>query len=156
MRRKDREITDPDKIREIISECDCCRLGFADGGSVYIVPLSFGYCEENGERTFYFHGAGEGRKINLISERPCVGFELDTNYKLNEGTVACSYSAGFQSIIGSGNAEIVEDSDEKRKALLSIMYQNTGTADWKFSEKMFGSVCVFKLTVKELSCKEHL
>ena len=45
MRRKDREITDPGKIREIIAACDCCRLGFCDGGRAYIVPLDFGFVE---------------------------------------------------------------------------------------------------------------
>ena len=39
MRRKDREVTDSQKIREIILSCRCCRLGFYDNGQVYIVPL---------------------------------------------------------------------------------------------------------------------
>lgn len=155
MRRKDREITDSAKIREIISACSCCRLGFADGDSVYIVPLSFGYSEDDGKRTFYFHGADEGRKIELISKNPCAGFELDTNYKLNESTKACGYSARFQSVVGSGNVSFVENPNEKRKALLSIMYQNTGKEEWEFSEEMFEAVCIFKLEVTELSCKEH-
>ena len=43
MRRKDREITDEAKIDEIISRCNCCRIGFNDSGEVYIVPLNFGY-----------------------------------------------------------------------------------------------------------------
>lgn len=43
MRRKDREVKDTYEIKEIIRECDCCRLAFPDGKSAYIVPLSFGY-----------------------------------------------------------------------------------------------------------------
>ena len=35
MRRKDREITDKQKIDEIIRGCHCCRLGFCDGDEVY-------------------------------------------------------------------------------------------------------------------------
>ena len=30
MRRRDREITDNEKIKEIIKACDCCRLGLND------------------------------------------------------------------------------------------------------------------------------
>ena len=45
MRRKDREVKDIYGIREIIRECDCCRLAFPHGKSAYIVPLSFGYNE---------------------------------------------------------------------------------------------------------------
>ena len=85
MRRKDREITDFKQIMEIIDRCDCCRVGFCDDGQVYIVPLNFGYAEENGKLTFYFHGAKEGRKIDLIGKAPKVGFEMDTDHKLNEG-----------------------------------------------------------------------
>ena len=59
MRRKDREVTDSQKIREIILSCRCCRLGFYDNGQVYIVPLDFGYYENNGRHVFYFHGAKE-------------------------------------------------------------------------------------------------
>lgn len=45
MRRTDREITDAEKITQIIQTCHCCRLGFCDNGAVYIVPLNFGYAE---------------------------------------------------------------------------------------------------------------
>ena len=41
MRRTDREITDAEKITQIIQTCHCCRLGFCDNGAVYIVPLNF-------------------------------------------------------------------------------------------------------------------
>ncbi len=35
MRRTDREITDAEKITQIIQTCHCCRLGFCDNGAVY-------------------------------------------------------------------------------------------------------------------------
>ncbi|MCH4266527.1 MAG: hypothetical protein LKF79_07785 [Solobacterium sp.] len=43
MRRKDREIIDAAAIDQIIRACRICRIGLNDHGSVYIVPLSFGY-----------------------------------------------------------------------------------------------------------------
>ena len=67
MRRKDREVTDAGKIREAIEASHCCRLGFYDEGEVYIVPMNFGYTEEEEKRIFYFHSAKEGRKVDLIS-----------------------------------------------------------------------------------------
>lgn len=156
MRRKDREITDPNKIRKVISSCDRCRLGLNDDGKVYIVPLNFGYTETDGIYTFYFHGAKEGRKIDLINRNHYAGFEMDTNYKLKEADSACAYSASFQSIIGSGPVCFVEDIEEKKKALRAIMQHNTGNENWEFSEKMLDFVCAFKLVAEELTCKEHL
>lgn len=82
MRRKDREVTDDYQIDTIITSCNCCRLGFYDQDSVYIVPLSFGYEKKAGTRIFYFHSAKQGKKIQLMKTNPRVGFELDTGYQL--------------------------------------------------------------------------
>ena len=156
MRRKDREVTGSEKIHGIISACHCCRLGFLDGDEVYIVPLSFGYVEKDGSGTFYFHGAKEGRKIDLIAKTHSAGFELDTNYKLNEGKTACQFSARFLSVVGTGHVDFVYDRAEKEAALQAIMLHNTGKDHWDFTDEMLDAVCVFKLAVAEISCKEHL
>lgn len=155
MRKKDREVTDSDIIDEIIAHCQYCRLGFSDDGRVYIVPLNFGYLIEDGQRTLYFHGAHEGRKIDLIREVGYAAFEMDTDYKLREGAVACDYTAGFKSIFGEGRIGVVSDSDEKMRGLLAIMKQSTGRTDFDFSERQVHAVCVFKLRIESLSCKIH-
>lgn len=156
MRRKDREILDGDRIDEIIRSCDCCRLGFADGLSCYLVPMNFGYVHRDGQRFFYFHGAREGRKLELTKKNGVAGFELDTGHGLKEGTAACQYSYRFQSIVGSGLIQVVNGGEEKREALRSIMEQYTGRSDWEFPVGAEASVTVLKLTVQELSCKEHV
>lgn len=156
MRRKDREITNLSKIREIIDGCYCCRLGFCDGGRAYIVPMNFGYEESDGKYTFYFHSAGAGRKIDLIGKNSYAAFEMDRGYKLKESDVACQCSAAFQSVMGGGRVSFVEEMPEKKSALQKIMAHNTGREEWSFSENMLKTVCVFKLEVEELSCKEHL
>ena len=110
MRRKDREVTDPIKIADVINRCACCRIGFYDDGEVYIVPLNFGYAIKDNSYTFYFHGAKEGRKIGLIYKNPKVGFEMDTNhavYAHGGSETACDYTARFQSVIGNGIMSIV-------------------------------------------------
>ena len=155
MRRHDREVTDPEKINSIISSCHCCRLGFCDQGKAYIVPLNFGHAVENGTRVFYFHGAKEGRKIDLIRETGWAGFEMDTGYQLHEAGQACGHSAAYQSIIGGGRVSFVENPDDKRKALACIMAHNTGRRDWEFPEAAVNATCIYKLEVEELSCKEH-
>ena len=156
MRRKDREVTAPEKIADIIDRCVCCRIGFNDSGSVYIVPLSFGYERAGDTFVFYFHSAREGRKIDLIHTSPHVGFEMDTDYQLNEADMACGYSARFRSVIGNGVMSIVEDDAEKRRGLTLLMAHNTEKRDWPFDEKMLAAVMVFKLEVTTMSCKEHL
>ena len=155
MRRNDREVTDYMKIEDIISRCTCCRIGFLDEGEVYIVPLNFGYAAKDDTYIFYFHGAKEGRKIDLINKNPVVGFEMDTNYVLKEADQACGHSARFQSIIGNGVVSIVSEISEKKLGLSLLMEHNAGKKDWCFDEKMLNSVTVFRLEVTKMSCKEH-
>lgn len=155
MRRKDREVTDPMRIADIISRCTCCRIGFYDNGEVYIVPLNFGYAVKDNTYVFYFHGAKEGRKIELIDKNPNVGFEMDNHYALHTAEIACGHSARFQSIIGNGLVSLVSEPEEKKLGLSLVMEHNTGKRDWNFDEKMFDAVSVFKLVVTKMSCKEH-
>lgn len=155
MRRKDREVLDERKIDEIICKSKVCRIGFNDNGKVYIVPMNFGFRSENGRRVFYFHSAKEGRKVDLVKKRPEVGFELDTSFVLKGGEKACEYTASFQSVIGNGIIEIVDDEKEKEEALLELMFSLTGKREWDFDEKTKNAVAIFKLTVCDISCKEH-
>lgn len=155
MRRKDREVTDPMRIADIISRCTCCRIGFHNEKEVYIVPLSFGYEVRDNTYVFYFHGAKEGRKMDFIQKNPHVGFELDTNYALHEADMACGYSACFQSIIGNGIVSMVSELAEKKLGLSLLMEHNTGKREWSFDEKTLHAAAVFKLVVTEMSCKEH-
>ena len=158
MRRKDREVTDPIKIENIVRRCTCCRIGFHDDGDVYIVPLNFGYEIKDNTYVFYFHGANVGRKMDLIRKSPNVGFEMDTDfavYTTGEADAACSYTARFQSIIGNGIVSMVTEIEEKKLGLSLIMEHNTGKREWKYDEKMVNAVAVFKLEVTRMSCKEH-
>lgn len=155
MRRQDREVTDSQLIEDIISRCYCCRLGFYDSGEIYIVPLGYGYEKKDDAYIFYFHGAKEGRKIDLIQKSPNVGFEMDTHYALHHADTACEHSAQFQSIIGNGVVSIVTDNEEKKHGLSLYMAHNTGKSDWAFDEKMLNFVTVFKLVVSKMTCKDH-
>lgn len=156
VRRTDREIVEYKQILEIIEKCDCCRIGFYDGHEVYIVPLNFGYEFKEDKLILYFHGAKEGRKIDLIRKVVSVGFEMDTNYKLHKSDTACSHSARFDSIIGNGTISMIESITERKFALEKLMLKATHKVDWSFTEEMLNSVCIFKIEVTKLSCKRHI
>ena len=152
MRRKDREITDKKVISEFINNEQILRIAFYDEGDIYIVPVNYGYTYDE-QYTFYFHGAKAGRKYELTKGNPVVGFEIDGNYSLVEGEDACDFSASFQSVVGTGDLSLVDDSKEKVKGLNTIMKQTTSKSEWNYSDKMLEEVAVFKLNVNKLSCK---
>ena len=153
MQRSDRGITDPKRLKEVIESCFCCRLGFFDGEGVYIVPLCFGYEETETERIFYFHSAKEGRKGKWLHTGTKVGFELDTGHYLKEGANACSYSAGYQSVIGTGRITVIEDEEKKKDALAKILshYGVFAPLPGKLSAKLL----IYQMTVETLSGKEN-
>lgn len=156
MRRADREVKDDVRIAEIIDKCDCCRVGFCDDGEVYIVPMNFGYeATECGYR-FYFHGAKNGRKMDIVRKNPKVGFELDTNYSLKRGDIACNFSTFYQSVIGNGVICEVEDNEEKKHALELIFEHAVGGNFFPvFDDEKLNAVAVLRLDVEKISCKEH-
>lgn len=156
MRRKDRAITDPAKIRAVLAECQVCRLGLRDGERVYVVPLNFGLAEREGKQFLYFHGAKEGRKADLIRQGGYACFEMDTGYRLQSGEQACDYTAAFRSIIGEGTVAEVTDPSEKETGLNAVMRQCTGLDRWTYGPAMLDAVGIFRLEVESLTCKEHL
>ena len=73
---------DLERIKEAIEKSEIIRIGYYDNGEVYIVPVNFGYSEESGAYTFYFHGASAGRKYELSKDGCTVGFELESSAKV--------------------------------------------------------------------------
>lgn len=153
MRRSDREITDKKVIEEFIAGEQILRIAFYDDGDIYIVPVNYGYTYKNDKYSFYFHGAKAGRKYELSKSNPVVGFEIDGKYKLLESEMACDFSATFQSVIGTGALQLVDDIEEKKIGFDTLMKQITQHSEWNYNEKMFEATAVFRLDVQKISCK---
>jgi len=155
MRRKDREVTDFLKMAEIMKSCDCCRLGLVDGDEAYIVPMNFGYDIAGEQIVLYFHGASQGRKIDLLPKQSVVSFEMDTRHELAAGETGCDFSYLYQCVMGTGTLELISDTKEKIDGLQKIMAHYTNKAQWEFHEKILERTAVLKLSVRTWSCKEH-
>lgn len=156
MRRKDREVKEKDEILGIIQRCLICRLGLVDtDGKPYIVPLNFGYLDDE-QLTFFFHSAKSGRKIEVLRENPFVAFEMDCDHRVISAETACGHSFDYQSVMGLGKVEFVAEPDEKLKGLQAIMRHTAGLQEAEFTERDLDRVLVLKLTVTEISAKRHL
>lgn len=159
MRRAEREVTDEASIAAVIEDCKVCRIGLADADGVYIVPMNFGTEVTDAGRVFWFHSAGEGRKYRLLrlaaARGETVGFELDGGYRLLPGEAACSYTAAYQSVIGTGHVHFAVDRDEKRHGLALLMRHTAGEGDYAFPDAALDRVTVFSIEVSSLSCKEN-
>ena len=153
MRRSDREIIDDKTINQFIDKESVIRIAFYDDGEIYIVPVNYGHCFEEGKHVFYFHGAKAGRKYELALKTPLVGFEIDGKIEILSADIACDYSAKFQSVIGSGKLSMVENETEKVNGLNTLMKHISGESSWDYKPQMLEGVAVFKLEVIKMSCK---
>ena len=155
MRRKDREITDLEKIAGIMRACQAASIAFG-GGAPYVIPMSYGFAQAGGRFTLYMHGAGEGEKIRRIQADPRAAFAMFTgNAVYGSGDAACSYSTSFDSVCGSGTIRILEDEREKRAGLAAIMAHYAPGKAFEFDEKMLETTCVMALDVEAISGKHH-
>jgi hypothetical protein len=119
-----------------------------NGSQPYVVPLSFGY-----DGCFlFFHAACEGRKIDIIRRNNRVCFEFDVLHDIITSEQACSWGAKYESVIGSGTAEILDTLAAKSNALEWIMRQY-GSGTWDFTEIMLNKTLVLRVQVLEISGK---
>jgi nitroimidazol reductase NimA-like FMN-containing flavoprotein (pyridoxamine 5'-phosphate oxidase superfamily) len=157
MRRKDREIIDIDEKLEIIAQCKVCRLGLSENNYPYIVPLNYGFSHDDGKLSLYFHGAAEGKKIDIIQKNNNACFEIDCDTKLVEGENPCDYGYEFKSIIGFGKIIFLDSKAEKVNGLNYLMRQQTGKdIKYDFNENELNNVTVFKMAVEELTGKQKV
>lgn len=152
MRRKDREVTQPEEVLDIINGCQVLRIGMISENMPYIVPLNFGYQSKDGKLEFYFHSAKEGKKLDIWRENPAVCFEMDCNHELIVKETACGYGFSFASVMGHGRISFLEDASEKAEAL-SLLMRHIAGKEFVFTKAETDTVAVYKLTVDDFSAK---
>jgi nitroimidazol reductase NimA-like FMN-containing flavoprotein (pyridoxamine 5'-phosphate oxidase superfamily) len=152
--RREREVTDIGEIIKILDNAKVLHLGMVDGDEPYVVPMNYGYIMEDDKLTIYLHGANRGRKLDLIRKNPKVFFEMDCDVHPFEGNHACQYGTTYASVMGRGVAHIIEDVEEKIKALNIFMKTQTGK-DFEFNEKLVGVVSIIKVDVLDYTAKRR-
>lgn len=152
MRRKDREVTEWASLLQIIHRCKVLRLGMMGAEYPYVVPLNFGYQEENGKLMLCFHCANEGEKLRRLRENPRVCFEMDGAHQLTGEGIACNYGYNFESVIGFGTVEFAESAEEKARLLTVLMKHQTGE-EMSVTSAQAAAVTVCKILVDSLTGK---
>ena len=154
MTKRERQITDPEQIRHILDTAKVLHLGLAVDNEPYVVPMNYGYTEEDGKLVLYLHSALKGRKLDMMAANPNVFFELECDRMPFEGTLPCQYGMVYSSVMGRGKARIVEDVEEKMKAMSILMKTQTGE-DFTFNEKLVSIVAVIRIDVEEHTAKHR-
>jgi nitroimidazol reductase NimA-like FMN-containing flavoprotein (pyridoxamine 5'-phosphate oxidase superfamily) len=149
MRRKEKEITDIADIEKILKESQICRLAMVDGDKPYIVPMNFGYQDNE----MFFHSALEGKKIDLIKKNSNICFEVDQVINFKKAKLACDWGIEYKSVIGWGKAVLLDNPDEKINGLNIIMAQYSGR-EFEYSDKMLENTLVIKVIIDRITGKK--
>ena len=78
-------------------------------GTPYGVPLSLARTDE---KTFYFHCAMEGEKLDCIAANPIVALSAVTKCAPTVGPKDGSFTLQYKSAMAVGKAEMVTNKDE--------------------------------------------
>ena len=154
MRRAEREITAFSEQIAVMRKCTVCRVAFHDTPYPYIVPMNFGMEVEDTQVTLYFHGAGEGKKLELLKKSPNVAFEMDCAHQLIMSTTACSCSMAYESVMGQGQLKFVTG-EEKQRGLEALLRQFQ-IESMPMSEAVLSRTTVLKLVVTQITGKRHI
>ncbi len=155
------EIKDKKIIQNLLDEMDFGTLSLCKDNVPYSVPLNFVYVDD----AIYFHGAKKGKKVDIFTSNNkasfCVAKEYSfiPSYFSVEDEKACPATQFFKSIIADGEIKIVENFDEKTKALQKLMEKMQKEGKYipldkkEVYEKMIKSTLVYKLVINDISCK---
>lgn len=120
-----------------------------DDGTPYGLPLSLARTDE---KTFYFHCALEGKKLDILNKNPRVCLSAVTKCKPTVGPKDNSFTLEFQSAIAFGVANIVTTDDEKIFALQAIckrfLPHHMDAFDAAISRSL-SRTCVVRITLTE-------
>ena len=144
-------IEDEKEIEEILARATVGRLGLADGGEPYVVPLNFVY----GNGCIYFHAGLEGRKIEMLNKNPRVCFEVDelTEIVVNR-EASCFSTAHYRSVIALGTARFLESAEEKMDALDLLMEKYANGEKYEpIAEHTLAIVNVCEIKIEKMTCK---
>ena len=154
MTKRERQITDPDQIRQILEDGKVLHLGLCVDNEPYVVPMNYGFTFEDEKLVLYLHSAVRGKKLDMIRVNPKVFFEIDCHRIPFEGKVACQYGMSYSSIMGKGHAQILDNSEEKQKAMTLLMKAQTGK-DFSFNDPLVSIVAVIRIDVSEYTAKHR-
>ena len=154
MRRKDREVTDPKEVFDILNRCDTIRIAMFGPEYPYIVPVSFGTEMVDEHPVIYFHCAREGKKAALIKACGKVCIEGDIFIRIE--TTDHGITTRYESVIGTGDCTFVEDPVEIIHGL-KLLTEHYGYYDYSLERcRALDYLYVGKIVLEQLTGKRNL
>jgi nitroimidazol reductase NimA-like FMN-containing flavoprotein (pyridoxamine 5'-phosphate oxidase superfamily) len=150
MLKKDREITDSSEMESILKRGEIVTVAMCHGDQPYLLPFNYGFL--NG--LIYIHSARKGFKLEVLAKNPKVSFNVVTGIQLLPAEQPKDCSVAYKSVVGFGQARIVNDPGEKLAALEAIMTQYYPKNDsWQYPEKVVKACTVWCIGIEHMTGK---
>lgn len=160
IRLQKRECTDQSKIEVFLKQAQTGFLGLSDGKQPYVIPFNFIWLDGS----FYFHGAGAGRKVSILEQNNEACFTISEHYGTITDPVPAHTDTAYMSVMAFGRVELVSDLDEATAAMQSLLDKYVpGYYDKplskahldKYRSSLGSATLVFKLSCDTMTAKEN-
>ncbi|MEK5035589.1 pyridoxamine 5'-phosphate oxidase family protein [Paenibacillus sp. FSL R7-0302] len=161
VRYKVRECKDEARIEQFLKQARIGFLGLVDGNLPYVVPLNYVWMDGK----LYIHGAGDGRRNQVMSDNSEVCFTVCEEYGTITNPVPAKTDTAYMSVMVFGQAEPVTDLDEATQVLQEMVnkyvpgYYNRPLSKQhveKYRSAVYGGpVQVYRITPQHLTAKEN-
>lgn len=116
VREPDRGVYDRETLNSILDEGFLCHIGFVADAQPYVIPTSYG---RDGD-VLYVHGSAASRMLRNLTQ----GIPVCITVTLLDGLVMArsifNHSMNYRSVVILGTATLVDDPEEKLKALRTL------------------------------------
>jgi nitroimidazol reductase NimA-like FMN-containing flavoprotein (pyridoxamine 5'-phosphate oxidase superfamily) len=152
VREHERGVYDREAVNQILDEAFLCHIGFVVDRQPFVIPTSFG---RDGD-VLYVHGSAASRMLRNLTE----GIPVCITVTLLDGLVLArsifNHSMNYRSVVILGTATLVDDPDEKLKALRTLS-EHIIPGRWDDSrqpnEKELKATSALRVPIEEFSAK---
>ncbi len=151
VRRKDREITDSEEMRNILKVTKYVTVALCMQDEPYLVSLSHGY--DQTKNCLYFHCAPEGKKLIYAKANPQVWGQAVLDFGVTED---CDYA--YASVHFRGKFSQITDTAEKQHAMEILVRQVSLNPEAKLAKikpEKLASTTMGKIDITYISGKKH-
>lgn len=151
VRRKDREIIDTAEMCQVLKTAKFVTIALCIDSEPYLVSLSHGYDEA--KNCLYFHCAPEGKKIVYAQANDRVWGQALLDYGVTDD---CDYA--YISVHFAGKLVLIDDLEEKKLALETIVRQSSNTPEEKLAQvnpEKLAKTTMGRIKITYMSGKKH-
>jgi nitroimidazol reductase NimA-like FMN-containing flavoprotein (pyridoxamine 5'-phosphate oxidase superfamily) len=151
VRRKDREITDPDTLRKVLKSTNYVTIALCMDNEPYLVSLSHGYDEKR--NCLYFHCANEGKKLVYIKANNNIWGQAVQDYGVTD---ECDYA--YTSVHFKGTVSLIDDLNEKRHAMEVMVRQLSTNPEEKLAKiktEKLANTTMGRIDISYMTGKKH-